>query len=212
MDFLALAQHCAPLVAPQTMAAIVKTESAFRPLAIGINGGARLVRQPENIEEAVVTAKWLIGNGYNIDIGLGQLNSSNLHKAGLTVADAFDPCKNLSASAKILHGNYKNASRAIIGEQAALHAAISAYNTGNFSTGFANGYVQRVVNNSGVIPNIAPAPVRPIALAVRNKLQSKTYGSAITRSSKTAPKSNGESTPVNTWNVYQSSNQSDVVF
>ena len=90
MDFIALAQECAPWVAHETMAAIVRTESAFRPLAIGVNGGARLARQPENKAEAVATAEWLIANGYNIDMGLGQVNSANLRKTGLTVEDAFD--------------------------------------------------------------------------------------------------------------------------
>jgi len=157
MDFVALAQECAPWVAHQTMAAIVKTESAFRPLAIGVNGGAKLARQPETTEEAVVTAKWLISNGYNIDMGLGQLNSANLPRLGLSVEDAFEPCKNIAASATILHGSYKAARSKVQGEQAALHAALSAYNTGSFSRGFSNGYVQKVVNNAGF-----PVPGTPI--------------------------------------------------
>lgn len=162
MDFIALAQECAPWVAHETMAAIVKTESAFRPLAIGVNGGARLARQPENKAEAIVTAKWLIANGYNIDMGLGQVNSANLAKTGLTVEDAFDPCKNLAAAATILTWNYQAASRKVEGEQAALHAALSAYNTGSFTKGFSNGYVQKVVNNAGAapaVPVVSPIPL-----------------------------------------------------
>lgn len=148
MDFAALSQECAPWVAVETMAAIVKTESAFQPLAIGINGGAKLVRSAQTKEEAVVTAKWLIAKGYNIDMGLGQVNSSNLPKVGLTVEDAFDPCKNLAAAGKILQWNYQVAKGKVQGEQAALHAAISAYNTGSYVKGFSNGYVQKVVNNA----------------------------------------------------------------
>ncbi len=167
MDFIALAQECAPSVAHETMAAIVKTESAFRPLAIGVNRGARLARQPENKAEAVETAKWLIANGHNIDMGLGQVNSANLAKTGLTVEDAFDPCKNLAAAAKILTWNYQAASRKVKGEQPALHAALSAYNTGSFTRGFANGYVQKVVNNTGAapaIPAVTVPAIAPIAL------------------------------------------------
>ncbi|SMB33265.1 Type IV secretion system protein virB1 (plasmid) [Sterolibacterium denitrificans] len=162
MDFIALAQECAPWVAHETMAAIVRTESAFRPLAIGVNGGARLARQPENKAEAVATAEWLIANGYNIDMGLGQVNSTNLRKTGLTVEDAFDACKNIAAAATILHWNYQAASRKVQGEQAALHAALSAYNTGSFTRGFSNGYVQKVVNNAGAasaVPVVAPIPL-----------------------------------------------------
>lgn len=162
MDFVALAQECAPWVAHETMAAIVKTESAFRPLAIGVNGGAKLSRQPETKAEAVATANWLMARGYNIDLGLGQVNSSNLAKTGLTVEDAFEPCKNLAAAASILHWNYQAASRKVPGEQAALHAALSAYNTGSFTKGFSNGYVQKVVNNAGAapaVPVVSPIPL-----------------------------------------------------
>lgn len=148
MDFNELATQCAPMVAPQTLAAIVKTESNFNPLAININKGYRLERQPKNKDEAVATAKWLINNHFNIDMGLGQVNSSNLPKVKLTVEDAFDPCKNLAASAVILHGNFQAASKYSHNEQSALLKAISAYNTGSFSRGFSNGYVNRVVGNS----------------------------------------------------------------
>ena len=64
MDFVALAQHCAPTVHPLTMAAVVRVESGFNPLAIGVVGG-RLVRQPVSKDEAVATAKALAGAGYN---------------------------------------------------------------------------------------------------------------------------------------------------
>lgn len=165
MDFVALSQQCAPAVAYQTMSAIVRTESAFRPLAIGVNGGTRLVRQPQTKAEAVVTAKWLIANGYNIDMGLGQVNSANLPKIGLSVEDAFDPCKNLAAAASILFGNYQAAKNKGHTGQAALHAALSAYNTGSLTRGFANGYVQKVVASANVtaavpaIDGVTPIPL-----------------------------------------------------
>lgn len=165
MDFVSLSQECAPAVAHQTMAAIVRTESQFRPLSIGVNGGTRLTRQPQSKQEAVVTAKWLIANGYNIDLGLGQVNSANLQKVGLSVEDAFDPCRNLAAAASILFGNYQAAKNKGQTGQAALHAALSAYNTGSFSKGFANGYVQKVVANAkdtAVVPAIDGATPIPL--------------------------------------------------
>jgi type IV secretion system protein VirB1 len=165
LEFVALAQECAPSVAPQTMAAIVKTESQFRPLAIGVNGGARLIRQPATREEAVVTAKRLISNGYNIDLGLGQVNSANLAKTGLSVEDAFDPCKNLAAAAWILHANYQTARAQIPDDQRALHAAFSIYNTGSMTKGFTNGYVQKVVANAGALQGTPVPAVQPIPLA-----------------------------------------------
>jgi len=157
MDFNTLAVECAPWVAPQTLAAIVRTESEFKPLTIGVNGGHRLVRQPATLEEAIVTAKWLINSGYNIDLGLGQVNSSNLVKTGLTIESAFDPCKNLAASAAILQSNYVAANPVKKGEQRALHEALSAYNTGSYTRGFTNGYVQKVVGNAS--STVAPIPL-----------------------------------------------------
>lgn len=154
MDFIALAQECAPWVAHQTMAAIIKTESGFKPFAIGVNGGAKLTRQPQTKQEAIITATWLITNGYNIDLGLGQVNSANLPKTGLSVEDAFDPCKNISIAANILHSNFKVAKTKVQGDQAALRAALSAYNTGSYSRGFDNGYVRRVVSNANTVPPI----------------------------------------------------------
>lgn len=172
MDFNSIAAECAPWVAPQTLAAIVRTESQFRTFAIGVNGGAKLARQPSTKEEAVVTAKWLIANNYNIDMGLGQVNSANLAKTGLSVEEAFDPCKNLAAAGKILTWNYQSASKKIPNQQAALHAAISAYNTGSFTRGFSNGYVQKVLNNSNLVQaspvnsNLTLTPIKPIALNI----------------------------------------------
>jgi type IV secretion system protein VirB1 len=168
MDFLALAQTCAPWVAPATLQAIVRTESAFEPLAIGINGGARLVRQPSSTAEAVATAEWLIARGYNIDLGLGQVNSRNLVKTGLRLEDAFDPCKNIAAAATILQWNYQAAQSRIQGEQSALQAALSAYNTGSFTRGLANGYVQKVIGNATPAPSGNAMPALPAPIPLRS--------------------------------------------
>jgi type IV secretion system protein VirB1 len=111
-----------------------------------VNGGAKLQRQPVNVEEAVVTAQWLLTNGYNIDLGLGQINSANLTRVGLSVTDAFDPCKNLKAAGTIFNNSYQTAMQQYPEDQA-LQVALSTYNTGNFVQGFKNGYVQKVLSN-----------------------------------------------------------------
>ena len=145
-DFFALAQECAPHVHPKTLAAIVRTESSFRPFAIGVNyGGPQLRKQPTNKAEAVSAARDLIGKGYNIDMGLGQINSANLAWLNLTLEQVFEPCTNLAAAARVLTGNFQRASKATDDPQRALGKALSAYNTGNFSRGFSNGYVGKVV-------------------------------------------------------------------
>lgn len=190
LEFLVLAQECAPTVAPQTMAAIVQTESRFNPLAIGVNGGTRLQRQPATKEEAVATAKALIKQGYNIDLGLGQVNSANLPKTGLSVEDAFDPCRNLAVAASILQGNYERARPKHDTEQAALQAAFSAYNTGSMSRGFKNGYVQKVVANADALQSVAVPAVQAIPLVgakgaatapARRKAQPATRAAPITK-------------------------------
>jgi type IV secretion system protein VirB1 len=190
LEFGLLAQQCAPTVAPQTMAAIVKTESGFRPLAIGVNGGARLERQPASKEEAVVTAKWLISSGYNIDLGLGQINSSNLARTGLSVEDAFDPCRNLGAAAQILTGNYLAVRSRARDDQQALYAAFSTYNTGSPTSGFANGYVQRVLANGNALDSISVpenTTVKPIQLMAKASAKSPVASAAPISKAKTAP-------------------------
>jgi len=146
MDFYDLAQQCAPWVQPQLLAQMVYHESRFKPFAIGINGKNRLSRQPANYGEAVVTAKWLIANGYNVDLGLGQINHRNLNKTGLSVEDVFVPCKNLRASGSILLWNYQAAIKKYNDPQTSVIAAMSAYNTGSFTRGISNGYVQKVLS------------------------------------------------------------------
>lgn len=142
---LALAAQCAPEVAPSTLHAVVLTESGGNPFAIGINGGAQLKRQPRTASEAALTAKALLSSGANIDMGLGQINSSNMRWLKLTVEDAFDSCKNLKAAGQVLAANYRSA--VALGKRQPLASALSAYNTGTMTKGFSNGYVAKVFGN-----------------------------------------------------------------
>ena len=152
VGFVDIAQHCAPAVSVSTMAAIVKTESSFNPLAIGINVDKNekkpKIATPKTANEAVTTANWLLSHGYNIDIGLGQINSANLSRLGVSVDDMFNPCSNINAAGTILKGNYSSYLKDAPNEQAALRAAISGYNTGSPTKGFGNGYVKAVISNS----------------------------------------------------------------
>lgn len=144
---LALMQQCAPQVAPDTLHAIVMTESKGDPFQIGVNSGAALVRQPVSMAEAVATARSLLARGTNFDVGLTQVNSGNFDKLGLTPENMFDPCTNLRAGAAVLQHNYKRARER--GVSNPLAAAISTYNTGSMSRGFGNGYVAKVYRNAG---------------------------------------------------------------
>ncbi|RRD64400.1 hypothetical protein EII19_13195 [Comamonadaceae bacterium OH2310_COT-174] len=172
MDFLALAVECAPSVHQQTIAAIVQTESAGDPWAIGVNRASPARKKPKTKTEAVEEAKRLIKAGYNIDMGLGQINSANLDWLGLTVEQVFDPCTNLRAAAKILTMNFLRAGASHTDQQSRLKAALSAYNTGNFERGLTNGYVAKVYKAADRPPPTVPAitadaqattPVKPKA-------------------------------------------------
>lgn len=94
--------------------------------------------------EAVTKASALIAAGRSVDLGLAQINSGNLVWLGLSVADTFDPCLNLSAAARVLQDGYRRSDAAAVGEQAALLTALSYYNTGHPRRGFANSYVAKV--------------------------------------------------------------------
>ncbi len=147
MTLLNLVMACAPFVAPTTMMSIVQVESSGNPWAIGVNSGHRF-RAASNYDEAVSEAKRLIVAGANIDMGLTQVNSKTMRNLGLSVEQVFDPCTNVYAGATVLTRNYVNASKNIGNDQAALQAALSAYNTGNYHKGFKNGYVNKVVTSA----------------------------------------------------------------
>jgi type IV secretion system protein VirB1 len=165
--FLALTQQCAPAVAPATMAAIVRVESGFNPYAIGVVRG-RLERQPANLDEAIATTRALEAGGWNYSAGLTQVNRANWVRLGLTPQAVFDPCRNLAAGAAILQGCFERARLRHPEAQNALRAGLSCYASGDFSTGFRTGYVQRVVADAAcpdlVVPPIANnvSPIRVI--------------------------------------------------
>jgi type IV secretion system protein VirB1 len=104
-----------------------------------------------------------LDHGYNIDLGLGQINSANLSRVGLTVEEIFDPCKNIQAAGAIYHENLTRAGSRYTGE-AAVKAALSAYNTGDFQNGFRNGYVRKVLANRETLADSQPVAVQPIPL------------------------------------------------
>jgi type IV secretion system protein VirB1 len=174
LDFMTLAQQCAPRVSPATMAAIVRTESSFNPYAIGVVH-ARLLRQPASLEEATATVRALEAGGWDYSVGLAQVNRANWSRYGMSVQNAFDPCLNLAAGAAILQGCYAQARKSRSEVQGALRASLSCYASGDFATGYRTGYVQRVVQNvadsvsahpvssvPAIDPVVSPIPVVPL--------------------------------------------------
>jgi type IV secretion system protein VirB1 len=158
-DALALAAECAPTVAPETLLSVVQVESGFDPLAIGVNGKPRITVRAATRRQAAEKVSALIAAGRSVDLGLAQINSRNLVWLGLTVEAAFDPCRNLAAAARVLREGYDATSAQTLGQQAALHVALSRYNTGDSSRGFRNGYVAKVTSAATrLVPAIQLAP------------------------------------------------------
>ena len=131
--------NCHSLAVPyDVMHHVANIESSFNPYAIGVVG-ARLVRQPRSLAEAVATARMLETRGYNFSVGLAQVNRYNLPKYGLhSYQDAFDGCANLRVGASIL-------SHCLDRSGHDWGRAFSCYYSGNFVTGFRTGYVQKVL-------------------------------------------------------------------
>lgn len=129
---------CTELAVPmEVMQHVVRIESSFNPYAIGVVGG-RLVRQPRNLAEAVSTARMLEGKGYNFSLGIAQINRYNLASYGLDSYErAFEICPNVQAGSRIL-AECRDRANGDWGK------AFSCYYSGNFSTGFRHGYVQKV--------------------------------------------------------------------
>jgi type IV secretion system protein VirB1 len=147
---LALIMACAPNVAPSTIQEIIRVESAGNPLAVNINTRNGVKLRPTikitTAQHAIAVTYAAMALGHTVDMGYMQINTANLAKLGHTVEDMFDPCMNLKAGAAILSAAYAMALPLHKDEQAALQAALSAYNTGSFQRGFDNGYVARYIN------------------------------------------------------------------
>ncbi len=173
-DIHALVEQCAPNVGTTTMLAIIKTESGGDPFILADAGPKNLpwakrkfmvksIRSATK-EDAAKKAKTLLNNGHIVAIGLSQINANNLSRLGYSIEDILDPCTNIKAGSKILADNYENALDSFPDKTQALHAAISAYESGNFVTGFTDGYVKRVLANAGSslklhIPNLKAGDV-----------------------------------------------------
>jgi len=159
---------CAPMVAPQTTSKIIQVESGGNPLAINING-APLPRVPTDAIDAAALAREYINQGYSVDLGLMQVNSRNLEKLGYSVEDMFSPCKNIDAGGRVLAAFYADARPQYADEQSALRAALSAYNTGDFSRGITNGYLARYFTGNPA-PAVAAEPLETEAKIADTKV------------------------------------------
>jgi type IV secretion system protein VirB1 len=143
-EVLDLAGRCAPAEPAKVLASIVRVESAGHPLRIGVNGPRRAFLDPATPDEAVRLASGLIAAGKNIDLGLAQINARNLAWLGLSVEEAFEPCRNLAAAGVVMGRGYAAALQISRPGQSILQTAYSLYNTGDPDRGLSNGYVAKL--------------------------------------------------------------------
>ncbi|WP_458070029.1 transglycosylase SLT domain-containing protein [Rhodanobacter sp. BL-MT-08] len=157
---IAACQHMA--VPAEVMQHVVNVESGYNPFAIGVVGG-QLVRQPQNLGEAIATVHMLDSKGYNYSLGLAQVNRANLSKYGLTSYEqAFDICPNLTVGARILSECYASSGND-------WGKSFSCYYSGNFVTGYRDGYVQKIYDSiNGSTTANAPDGAAAIPLLAAN--------------------------------------------
>ena len=140
--FLQLTASCAPHVAPETLAAVARTESSFEELSIHDNTTRRTIAASSRAEAVALATDAISIQRHSVDLGLMQINSANLAWLGMSVADAFDACRSLAAADRVLVAGYVPTGQG--DQQEALRQALSRYNTGDPARGMANGYVARV--------------------------------------------------------------------
>lgn len=126
------------------MQALVRTESAGRPLAIGMDRSHGTVKQPETLQEAVATAKALVASGRRFSVGLAQIHVSNVGLYGMSWEQAFDGCQNLAVGQKILWNFYHRASASGYSGVAAIWAALRGYNSGGVDRSISDDYASRI--------------------------------------------------------------------
>jgi type IV secretion system protein VirB1 len=147
LTLMQLLDRCAPEVGRRTMSAIVQVESGGNPLAIRDNTLDRTF-VPQDARQALAWANQLLALHHSIDLGISQINSANLPKLGLSVSEAFDPCRNVQAGATILTADYRAASSEFGQGQYALRRAIGAYNSGSLYAG--ERYIVKILAAAGI--------------------------------------------------------------
>jgi type IV secretion system protein VirB1 len=162
---LQLAVANAPQVAPETIAAIVKAESALHPYAIYDNT-AHKSYTPGSAEDAVAIARTLLDQGHSIDTGLLQINSANFTITRLNAESAFDPAQSVRAGAQLMVDAYQWCQKRHPASNS-LRCMVSIYNTGRPTAGEKNGYVDRVFAAADhLVPAIRQAlPEKPATAA-----------------------------------------------
>ncbi|WP_339332215.1 lytic transglycosylase domain-containing protein [Aeromonas caviae] len=167
ISFATLFEQCAPDVSPVTLDALIQTESGGNPNVVAnvTDGTSHYFK---NAEDATRHINGLSRDGKRFCAGLMQVCSGNFESVGLDNTTVFDPCKNITAGAKILVENYGNV-KGEREEQERLKKALSRYYSGNESRGFkkepeyANtSYVERVQDKAYKVPALSTGTISSV--------------------------------------------------
>ena len=105
--FLALAERCAPTTDPRLLAALVRRASGYEPLAIhfdnGPGGPMKLLGSSK--AEAIQLASELVIAGHRVRVGFAGIDTRDLDELGVSLADAFEPCRHLKEAARLISEN-----------------------------------------------------------------------------------------------------------
>jgi len=161
----AIIQHCVPSAKPEWLVPLMQVESGLNPYAIRLNSGNTPIEQPKTKAEAIALATQLMTEGADIDLGLGGIRVNELAQHGLTVAQVFELCANIKATALILQGYYGKAQLAGLKDNDALSYMYAAYyGAGDAALGRAAEYDARVMAQYARVKDVltdvrlAPSP------------------------------------------------------
>lgn len=182
-----LLSQCAGTVSPVLMAALVRTESAWNPFAIGMDSAQGSVSQPTSRDEAIAVAKRLLAEGRRFSVGLAQIHVSNVQSHRLTWEQAFDPCVNLGLGQRILWDFYRQATRSGYWGVSAVWAALRGYNSGGVHRAVSNDYANRIfahMNAPGpgataIQPMSTMAPKLPLRYVITSPRPTERTGESL---------------------------------
>ncbi len=166
---------------PETLHALVQSESSYNPFAITVTNGKPVIRQPQTREEAERIIEQLEAENHSYSVGLGQINSINFEKYQLTGKDFLDHCISLDISQEILKACYDNSPNQSAKE------ALTCYFMGNDTYGVvkkdikgkSSAYIERIINNytsqeQFVVPSVKTklsSALNPIKVSIKEEQQ-----------------------------------------
>ena len=171
MEPLNLLAQCAPELPAPLMDAVVKAESDWRPLAIGLDGSQPAMAQPNKLADAVAIAEALSRQGRGFSVGLAQIHVSHVRREGWRWEQAFDPCSNVAFGQRILRGFQAQAEAAGLTGSPALHAALRGYNAGRIDRMSGEAYARRVLSYLQAAPASPPAVPAPGDSIMRSRME-----------------------------------------